>query len=47
MAVRYATEEEQTERMARAIDLCHFRRITLIAGWKSLREDGGKFPTSC
>jgi hypothetical protein len=39
MAVRYATEEEHTERMARAIYLCHFRRITLITGWKSLRED--------
>jgi hypothetical protein len=39
MTIRYLTEEEHLERMARAIYLSHVRRVTLITGWDRLSED--------
>jgi hypothetical protein len=39
MTIHYLTEEEHVERMAKAIYLCHVRRVTLITGWNHLRED--------
>jgi hypothetical protein len=39
VTIRYLTEAEHLERMAKAIYLAHFRRITLIAGWDRLNEE--------
>jgi hypothetical protein len=39
MTIRYVTEAEHTERMAKAIYLCHVRRVTMIIGWDRLNED--------
>jgi uncharacterized membrane protein len=38
MTIRYLTEEEHLERMAKAIYLSHVRRVTLVAGWDQLPE---------
>jgi hypothetical protein len=39
MTIRYLTEEEHVERMAKAIYLSHVRRVTLITGWDHLKQD--------
>jgi hypothetical protein len=39
MTIRYLTEEELVERMAKAIYLSHLRRVTLITGWDRLKAD--------
>jgi hypothetical protein len=39
MTIRYLTEAEHLERMAKAIYLCHVRRVTMILGWDRLNED--------
>lgn len=39
MTIRYLTEEDHVERMARAIYLSHVRRVTFITGWDRLNEN--------
>jgi hypothetical protein len=39
VTISYLTEEQHVERMAQAIYLSHVRRVTLIIGWDSLKED--------
>jgi hypothetical protein len=39
VTIHYLTEAEHVERMAKAIYLCHVRRVTLITGWDRLNED--------
>jgi hypothetical protein len=38
MTIRYLTEEDHVERMARTIYLYHARRVKLVAGWDHLPE---------